>query len=180
VLPVCYGDALYGMWKGFAELAALGLTDRMPRFVAAEVSGSLATALANGEAMPPDRPRNAATIATSIGASQGTVQALEVLRRSGGIAVAIENDEMVRWMTTLARREGIWAEPSSAAPFAAIERLRAAGTIAEDARVVALVTASGLKDTAAMEAAVPQPPVVRGDLDDVLAVLAQTYGFVHG
>lgn len=24
VLPVCYGDALYGMWKGFEELKALG------------------------------------------------------------------------------------------------------------------------------------------------------------
>ena len=80
VLPVCYGDALFGMWKGFEDLKALGWIDRVPRFVAAEVSGSITAALASGEPMPPERPRNAASIATSIGASQGTVQALEVLR----------------------------------------------------------------------------------------------------
>ena len=54
VLPVCYGDALYGMWKGFEELKALGWIDRTPRFVAAEVSGSLAAAMAGGDAMPPE------------------------------------------------------------------------------------------------------------------------------
>ena len=180
VLPVCYGDALHGMWKGFAELLALGLIDRMPRFVAAEVSGSLAIALASGEAMPPDRPRNAQSLATSIGASQGTVQALDVLRRTGGAAVTIANDELTHWLVKLAATQGIWAEPASVAPFAAIERLRAQNVIADDSRVVALVTASGLKDTAAIAAAVPPAPVVGGGLDDVLRALADTYGFTHG
>ena len=55
VLPVCYGDALHGMWKGFEELKALGWIDRVPRFVAAEVSGSLVAALSAGEAMPMPR-----------------------------------------------------------------------------------------------------------------------------
>src|SRR5471030_1686906 len=50
VLPVCYGDALYGMWKGFEDLKALGWIDRVPRFVAAEVSGSLTQGMASGDA----------------------------------------------------------------------------------------------------------------------------------
>jgi threonine synthase len=98
VLPVCYGDALYGMWKGFEELKAIGWIDRVPRFAAAEVSGSLTAALSAGDAMPMPRPRNAATIATSIGANQCTVQALEVLgiqactvfSLSGGGAAGLE------------------------------------------------------------------------------------------
>src|SRR5260370_17736278 len=109
VLPVCYGDALFGMWKGFEELKSLGWIDRTPRLVAAEVSGSITAALASGEPMPPDRPRNSASIATSIGASQGTVQALEVLRRSNGAAIPIENDQ-------LARRVGPLAAPSALSP----------------------------------------------------------------
>ncbi len=180
VLPVCYGDALYGMWKGFEELKALGWIARPPRFVAAEVSGSLGAALASGEAMPPDRPRNVATLATSIGANQGTVQSLDVLRRSNGAATTIENDELVDWTVKLARREGIWVEPASAAPFAAIERLRAQGTISAGDRVVALLTASGLKDTAALDAALPPAPAATGDLDQVLEVLRRSYGFIHG
>lgn len=180
VLPVCYGDALYGMWKGFEELKALGWIERTPRFVAAEVSGSLGSALASGEAMPPNCARNAVTLATSIGASQGTVQALDALRRSDGAAVTIDDDELVRWVARLAKVEGIWAEPSSVAPFAAIERLKAQGTIGANDRVVALVTASGLKDTAAIETALPPAPIVKGGLGDLLQVLRQTYGFDHG
>ena len=138
VLPVCYGDALFGMWKGFEDLKALGWIDRVPRFVAAEVSGSLTAAMASGDAMPPELPRNAPSIATSIGAAQATVQGLDVLRRSRGAAVTIGDDDLRRWVVTLAAKEGIWPEASSVAPFAAIERLRADGTIAPHERCVAL------------------------------------------
>ena len=126
VLPVCYGDALYGMWKGFEELRAAGWIDRVPRFVAAEVSGSLAAAMSGGDAMPPDVARNAPSIATSIGASQGTVQSLEVLRRSRGAAVAVGDDELRRWVVTLAAKEGLWPEASSVAPLAYTQMLWAA------------------------------------------------------
>ena len=179
MLPVCYGDALHGMWKGFEELKALGWVDRVPRFVAAEVSGSLVAALSAGEAMPMPRPRNAATLATSIGANQGTVQALEVLRHTNGAAVAVDDDSLVEWVIKLAKIEGIWAEPSSVAPFAAIDRLRQQGTIGPNERVVALVTASGLKDIVPIEKSLPAAPVVSGSLDDVLRALHQTYGFTH-
>lgn len=180
VLPVCYGDALYGMWKGFEELKALGWTDRTPRFVAAEVSGSLSAALSSGDPMPPEVARNAPSIATSIGAAQGTVQALDVLRRSNGAAVTVGDDEMRRWAVTLAAKEGIWPEASSAAPFAAIEKLQANGTIKTNERCVALLTASGLKDPGPIESSLPEPPLVRGGLSDLLAALENAYGFAHG
>ena len=88
--------------------------------------------------MPPEVPRNAPSIATSIGAAQATVQGLDVLRRSRGAAVTIGDDDLRRWVVTLAAKEGIWPEASSVAPFAAIERLRAEGTIAPHERCVAL------------------------------------------
>ena len=179
VLPVCYGDALHGMWKGFDELKAIGWIDRVPRFVAAEVSGSLAAALSAGDAAPMPRPRNIATVATSIGANQGTVQALEVLRRTNGAAIAVDDDALIGWVVKLAKLEGIWAEPSSVAPFVAIERLRQQGTIDDKERVVALVTASGLKDVTPIEKALPPAPIVSGNLDDVLRALHNSYGFRH-
>ena len=180
VLPVCYGDALYGMWKGFQELRALDWIQRVPRFVAAEVSGSLPAALASGDAMPPELPRNAPSIATSIGAPQGTVQALEVLRKTKGAAVTVGDDELRRWVVTLAAKEGLWPEASSAAPFAAIERLRAQGVIAPHERCVALMTAAGLKDSGPIEQALPEPPLVTGGLSEVIVALKNAYGFSHG
>ncbi len=178
VLPVCYGDALYGMWKGFEDLKALGWTQRVPRFVAAEVSGSLTQAMASGEPMPPVVERNAPSVATSIGAAQATVQGLDVLRRSKGAAVAVGDDDLRRWVVTLAAREGIWPEASSAAPFAAIERLRADGTIKPHERCVALLTAAGLKDPGPIEQALPEPPFVSGGLPELLKGLETAYGFV--
>jgi threonine synthase len=180
VLPVCYGDALYGMWKGFEELNALGWIQRTPRFVAAEVSGSLPQAMASGDAMPPEVGRNAPTIATSIGAAQATVQALDVLRKSNGAAVTVSDDDMRRWVVTLAAREGLWPEASSAAPFAAIEHLRAQGTIKPTERCVALLTAAGLKDPEPIETALPEPPLVSGGLPELIAALKNSYGFKNG
>jgi threonine synthase len=83
-------------------------------------------------------------------------------------------------VVTLGAKEGIWPEPASAAPFAAIERLRETGTIAPEARVVALLTASGLKDTSVIETALPPAPMVRGDLGEVIKALHDVYGFSHG
>ncbi len=177
VLPVCYGDALYGMWKGFEEMRALGWIDRIPRLAAAEVSGSLSAALAAGEEMPPDVPRNEPTVAPSIGASRGTVQALLALRRTNGTAGRVENEAMLDWQARLAQREGLYPEPASVAPLALIERLRADGTIAKDARVVALMTAGGLKDPAATERQLGAAPMVEGSLDSVLRVLSASYGY---
>jgi threonine synthase len=54
VLPVCYGDALIGMWRGFEDMLALGWIDRMPRMMAAEIYGSLGAALHDGGDALPD------------------------------------------------------------------------------------------------------------------------------
>lgn len=179
VLPVCYGDALFGMWKGFEELKALGWIERTPRFVAAVVSGSLPAALASGDAMPPELARNAPSIGTSIGAAQSTVQALDVLRRSKGVALEIGDDDLRRWVVTLAAKEGLWPEASSAAPFAAIEQLRAQGIVAPHERCVALLTAAGLKDPGPIEQALPEPPLVMGGLKELMVALENAYGFAH-
>lgn len=176
VIPVCYGDALYGIWKGFEELRALGWTDRTPRFVAAEVSGSLVAAMASGTPGAPDVPMARPSVATSIGASQGAAQSLEALRRSGGRAVFASDADILDWHARLAKR-GVWMEPSAAACYPAIAALRAEGTIGADDRVVALLTASGLKDVAATDAALGPAPVVPGDLDAALAALSTHYGF---
>jgi threonine synthase len=171
VLPVCYGDALLGMWRGFEDMMALGWTDRMPRMVAAEVSGSLGTALAEGSDAPPDMRTNQPSVAVSIGATRSTYQALDIVRRSGGAALTIGNDEMMRWQQTLSSAEGLYVEPASAAAPAAVEQLARAGSIGANQTVVALLTASGLKDPAATALQQGDPIVVPANIDDAISVL---------
>ncbi len=180
VLPVCYGDALYGIWKGFDEMRRYGWIDRVPRFAAAEVSGSLAAALAEGVEQPPVRERATPTIAASIGAAQGTYQGVQALRASNGLAMFIEDEAMLTWQEKFARAEGIWAEPSAAATLPAIERLRTQGIIESNAKVVALMTAGGLKDPDAANRRLGALPSAKGNVDDAVRELREAYGFDAG
>lgn len=171
VLPVCYGDALLGMWRGFEDMIAFGWTDRMPRMVAAETCGSLGAALSEGLDMPPDVRMNHETVAVSIGASRGTYQALDIVRRSDGAALTIGDDDIMRWQQTMARKEGLYIEPSSAAGLAAVEQLVRGGRIGPEDSVVSLLTASGLKDPAATAALQGAMVSVPADFDDAVAIL---------
>ncbi|BCG86661.1 threonine synthase [Mesorhizobium sp. 113-3-9] len=146
VLPVCYGDALSGVWAGFCELFAQGAITRLPRLVAAEVHGSLADALASGADALSERKMHFDSLAVSIGTPRSTFQALKALRESGGHAVPVSNHGLIAMQERLARDEGIFAELASVTPLIAISKLKDQGIIATTDRVVAVVTASGLKD----------------------------------
>jgi threonine synthase len=73
---------------------------------------------------------------------------LRLVRETGGVAVAVEDEEIRSAMQLLATAEGIYAEPTGASPLAALRRLVAAGLIGTDARVVCMATGHGFKDAA--------------------------------
>ena len=177
VLPVAYGDALFGMWKGFDELARLGLIRKQPRMVAAEMAGGLAAALASGEDALPEIPAPTPYVAGSISVNQSTYQALHALRASDGTAVVARNEELLGLQRVLAADEGIYAEPSSLAALAAVGRLCDEGRVGPTDTVVVVNTASGLKDTVATATAAPEIPTVDGDIAQFLATLRDAYGY---
>ena len=177
VLPVAYGDALFGMWKGFGELARLGVIRKQPRMVAAEMAGCLAAALASGDDALPEIPAPTPYVAGSISVNQSTYQALHALRASGGTAVLARNDELLSLQRDLAADEGIYAEPSSLAALAAVGRLCDEGRVGPTDTVVVVNTASGLKDTVATATAAPEIPTVDGDIAQFLATLRDAYGY---
>ena len=173
VLPVCYGDALIGMWRGFQDMQAFGWTDRSPRMFASEIYGSLGAALQNGGDALPDMPNTHDTVAKSTTATRGTYQALHVIRASGGGAAVVSNEDIMRWQLRLAKEEGLYIEPASAGGLAAIEKFRSGGEIAENDRVVTLLTASGLKDPAATAAVQGDLQMIPGDLNAAIAIFRE-------
>jgi threonine synthase len=177
VLPVAYGDALAGMWRGFEDLRRLGLVASLPRMVAAEIYGSLAAAEESRSETVPAMIKDHDTTALSIGTLQGTWQALHVIRASRGVAERVGDADLLALQAELAGREGIYAEPSSVAPLAAIRALRARGVIGEGDTVVAVVTAGGLKDPDATARHTGPIPVVNADLEAFLDTLSTTYHF---
>jgi threonine synthase len=146
-------------WRGFVEFRALGLIDRVPRMMAAEVFGPVANALARGldhtEPMPGGR-----SVATSAAATNSTYQSLRMVRDTGGLAVTASDDEIMAAQIELAESEGLWAEPAAALPLAVTRKLAARGAVGPDEVVVAVVTSSGLKDPEATAARLPEIPLI--------------------
>ncbi len=177
VLPVAYGDALYGMWKGFDEFAEMGYVKSRPRMAAGETAGSLEAAMREGVDAIPVKAAPSPSVASSINVAQSTYQARHALRASGGLAATAEDEELLELQAELASREGIYAEPSSLAALAAIRKLRARGEILKTETVVGLITATGLKDPDATASSLGEIPVVSGDLEALLETLGKSYDY---
>ncbi len=159
--PTGGGTGLIGMWKAFAELAAIGwlADENRPRMVAVQSSGCapIVRAFEQGQrhAEPFDNP---ATVASGIRvpAAVGDFMILDAVRQSGGRAVAVDEAGIRRWMREATASEGIAFCPEAAACIGALERLTQEGWIAPDDRVVVFNTGAAQKYPEAMATNLPR------------------------
>jgi threonine synthase len=177
--PVGTGGGLWGAWKGYNELKFLEITDKLPKMVAVqpETSSHLKQAFQKGERVAGHYGDSTRTIAQSIAADspiQGGARVLDAVYRSGGMAVGVTDPEILTAMRILGR-EGISAEPASAASVAALIQGVKAGTIDLRESAVCVITGTALKQSHAVEMAAGQP-TLRVDADvDKLAALIRSF-----
>jgi threonine synthase len=172
LVPTSGGDAIYGPWKGFRELQALGAPGALPRMVAVQAAGCdpIVRGWRAGAASVPVHP-DPRTIAVSIADETGGPASLRALAESGGAAEAVSETAIVDAMRRLAG-QGIAVEPSSAASVAAALALAARGEFDADEDVVCVLTGAGAKwPDALVDALTPRelvdasPGAVRAWLD---------------
>ncbi len=159
-LPVGYGDGLFGIYRAFVELQAMGYAD-LPRLSGGEVYGSLAEALRSDgpiPEMPVDRP----TVASSIATAQTAYQALVAVRGSGGAVIPVSDEEITSAQRLLVSTEGLFVESAAAAGLAALRRHAADGRVGGDDEVVLVTTSAGVKSIAALGLTEREPPMVDG------------------
>ncbi len=168
VVPVGDGCILSGVWKGFVDLQRVGLIGRLPRLVAAQAEGSQAIKRAF-EGDGAIRPIEPSTLSDSLSVSlpRNGIMAIQDLKASGGVAVAVSDDEMLEAIGLLGRTTGIFGEPAGVAALAALLKLRSRGEVSQGERVVILVTGTGLKDVDSGQKAVTLPQPLRCSLDAV-------------
>jgi len=174
-VPSAYSDGLWGVWKGWTELLALGLVKTLPRMLAAEPFGPLADALARGLEVPA-KVAGGSSVAFSIASPYGTYQGLAALKASGGAGVRLTDEGLFEAQRALAYEEGIFAEPSSIAALTAVMQMRAQKALDPEQTVVVVLTSTGLKDPGAARAWLPPVPPAPADFDGLLAVLRDSYG----
>ena len=147
VMPVGNGSLLIGAWKGFHELLRAGRISRMPRLHCVQARTVMPIAAAfGGEKWTPKAGSTSIAGGISVEAPPRKDQTLMVLAETGGVAVAVDDGEILRWQKALAEKEGLYAEPTSAAAFAGLDRLVGMGEIKSADLTLVPVTGFGLKD----------------------------------
>jgi len=147
--PTGGGTGLIGMWKGFAELEALGLIGpERPRMVAVQAEGCAPIVKAWREgADHAERWENARTAAAGIRVPRaiGDFLILGAVRDSGGFAIAVSEEAIAAAQRDAARADGLLLCPEGAATLAAWRDALAQGLARPAERAILFNCASGLK-----------------------------------
>jgi len=141
-LPVGNAGNITAYWRGFVEYHHAERTSLRPRVLGFQAAG--AAPLVQGA--PVQSPQTIAS-AIRIGNPASWKTAIAARDESGGSIEAVTDDEILSAYARLAREEGIFCEPASAACVAGVLK-RAASSKAEfgGKTVVCIITGSGLKD----------------------------------
>jgi threonine synthase len=166
LIPVGNAGNITAYWRGYREYHRAGLAKEMPRMVGFQAAG--AAPIVEDRVIP--EPKTLAT-AIRIGNPASWGLAKEALADSGGFIDAVTDEEIVRGYRILAREEGIFMEPASAATVAGLLKAAKAGRFEPGATLVLTLTGHGLKDPDTALESASRPVSVPPHLDAVLAQL---------
>jgi threonine synthase len=175
--PTGGGTGLVGIPKGYEELRAMGwLAGALPRFFAVQAEGCapVVKAFADG-AETTTAWENPTTHAAGLRVPSPFAgrQMLRLLRDTRGGAVAIGEGAIQEAQRLVARTEGIWTAPESAALVAALAELKDRGEASRDAEFLLILTGAGLKYEPPPLAA---PTDLAGTEEEVLARVRRVAG----
>jgi threonine synthase len=151
-IPVGNAGNISAYWMGFEEYLEAGRSEKTPRMVGFQAEGAAPLVLGHDV----DDPQTLAT-AIRIGRPASGRLALEARDRSGGFIDAVSDDEILAAYRDIARLEGIFCEPASAASVAGLRKAVGDGRVDPSATVVAVLTGLGLKDPDTGQALVDPP-----------------------
>jgi threonine synthase len=165
-IPVGNAGNISAYWAGFSDYQAAGITASRPRMFGFQAAG--AAPIVAGH--PIEAPETVAT-AIRIGNPASWSKAVAARDDSGGLIEAVTDEQIVAAYRDLARHEGIFCEPSSAAGLAGIRMLAEAGRLEREATIVCVLTGNGLKDPTTAEHSVPPILEAPATIDGVARAL---------
>jgi threonine synthase len=149
IYPTGGGVGLLGMWKAFDEMEQLGfIGPERPNMISVQSSGCAPIVKAWDEGRATVEVwTNAATLAAGLRVPKpyGDYLILDILKKSGGLALAATDAEILDATRHWAKIEGIFAAPEGAASLVAYQKLLASEFFTADDTVVLFNTGTGLK-----------------------------------
>ena len=166
-IPVGNAGNITAYWRGFNEYRIEEHTSQLPRMMGFQAAG--AAPIVDGA--PITEPHTIAS-AIRIGNPASWKNAVAAEEESGGRINKVTDSEIVGAYIRLAREEGLFCEPASAAAVAGFINLATSGEIPSEQVVVCILTGIGLKDpTTAENHALVELEYVEPDTDEVSKVL---------
>jgi threonine synthase len=149
IYPTGGGTGVLGMWKAWDELEALGLIDaRRPRMLCVQsaVTPPLVRAFeAHADDTKVVEAGGTLAVGLNVPGGVGHFRVLDIIRASGGAAVAVGEGDTAHEFARLWRDKPWWIGPEGAACLAALPQLIERGLVKRGERVVAVNTGSAEK-----------------------------------
>jgi threonine synthase len=158
--PTGGGVGMIGMWKAFEEMEQLGwVTGKRPKMIAIQAAGCapVARAFDQGEAVS-QMWQNAHTFASGLRVPKpyGDSMILEIVRASGGTALALTDDEIFASLKDWAAHEGLLLVAGGRGGHGGVRPSAGDGIPDGEDRVVLFNTGSGNKYTDVIAAKLKQ------------------------
>jgi threonine synthase len=149
IVPMGNGGHLSMIWKGITEFVKIGLLDTNDtKLVGAQAIGCnpIVQAFQKGDSQVIPSTL-VSTVAIDIGIKSPPCghMAIAALKESKGKAISVSDRDILGAVGSLAKLEGVFAEPAGAVTIAALKKLVRNGTIKPDDSVVCIITGMGLK-----------------------------------
>ena len=168
VVPCAGGSLITKIWKGLNEFKNIGLLDNVDtKIYAAQATGCCPIINAvkeNSDIVKPVKPN---TIAKSlaIGNPADGIYAAGTVRKSGGWAEDVSDEEIVEAIKLLARTEGVFTETAGGVTLGVAKKLIEQGKIPKDESIVICITGNGLKTQEAVSSKIGKPIKIKPNMN---------------
>ncbi|MDO8684999.1 MAG: threonine synthase [Armatimonadota bacterium] len=162
-IPVGNAGNITAYWAGYKDYLNAGRISKTPKMIGFQAAGAAPIVLGKPVANPE-------TIATAIriGNPASWKTAVAARDESGGLIDTVTDDEILEAYSMLAKLEGVFCEPASAASVAGVRKLGQAGFFKEPVTVVCILTGHGLKDPNRAMAVAPEYSTLPADLKTIV------------
>lgn len=167
IMPVGNAGNITAYWKGYKEYQAQGLCKKLPAMLGFQAEG--AAPIVQGK--PVKDPETIAT-AIRIGNPASWKSAEEARDQSKGLIDAVSDKQILEAYKILAKREGVFAEPASAASVAGLLKLIEQQYFKKYAegklKIVCILTGHGLKDPERAIKTIEPPKTIEANFNTIL------------
>ena len=165
-IPVGNAGNISAYWAGYTEYRRLGHILKTPCMMGFQAAGA-APLVTN---LPCPNPETVAT-AIRIGNPVSADLARTAVSESSGEFNSVTDEETLSAQKLLAAKGGVFAEPASCVPLAGLIKLKDAGRLPKDIRVVMTLTGNGLKDPDTALSQAGRPIEIGDTLEELLSVM---------